>query len=253
MKTFIYIFIYIYIGLLVLWLEWSPLVRVMPKTQKVALDASLLNAQQYKVSIKGKMKQSRERSTALPLHLGIIANEKGAFESPSTTVGQQIYVVIYEALCFDVAKGRMNGAPNETDIYIYIWSSTDRLFSSIRNLQWSWDRNPSNFTLDLVSDRSASKRTTLAEGICKVLCNNSSSGVRLFTFLPSKKIDMNRLRYKQALMDKKELKLINREIWRSCVPPRELSTREENCRLLHTPKCKVPLMNWALRKPMAYM
>ena len=25
-----------------------------------------------------------------------------------------MYVVIYEALCFDVAQGQMNGAPNET-------------------------------------------------------------------------------------------------------------------------------------------
>ena len=24
------------------------------------------------------------------------------------------YIVIYKALCFDVAQGRMNGAPNET-------------------------------------------------------------------------------------------------------------------------------------------
>ena len=25
-----------------------------------------------------------------------------------------IHIVIYKALCFDVAQGRMNGAPNET-------------------------------------------------------------------------------------------------------------------------------------------
>ena len=40
--------------------------RVIPKTQKMVLDASLLNTQQYKVVIKGKVKQSRERSSALP-------------------------------------------------------------------------------------------------------------------------------------------------------------------------------------------
>ena len=34
--------------------------RVMPKTQKMLLDASLLNTQHYKVRIKGKVKQSRE-------------------------------------------------------------------------------------------------------------------------------------------------------------------------------------------------
>ena len=39
--------------------------RIIPKTQKMALDASLLNTQHYKVWIKGKVKQSRERSSAL--------------------------------------------------------------------------------------------------------------------------------------------------------------------------------------------
>ena len=34
--------------------------RVIPKTQKMVHDASLLNTQHYKVRIKGKVKQSRE-------------------------------------------------------------------------------------------------------------------------------------------------------------------------------------------------
>ena len=40
--------------------------RVIPKTLKMVLDTSLLNAQQYKVRIKGKVEQSREKSSALP-------------------------------------------------------------------------------------------------------------------------------------------------------------------------------------------
>ena len=40
--------------------------RVIPKTQKMVLDAPLLNIRQYKVGIKGKVEQSRERSSALP-------------------------------------------------------------------------------------------------------------------------------------------------------------------------------------------
>ena len=40
--------------------------RVIPKTQKMVLDASLLNIQHYKVRIKGKVDQSWERSSALP-------------------------------------------------------------------------------------------------------------------------------------------------------------------------------------------
>ena len=48
---------------------------VIPKTQKMVLDASL----HYKV----KVEQSREKSSA-PQHLGVVAIEKGAFGSPST-------------------------------------------------------------------------------------------------------------------------------------------------------------------------
>ena len=40
--------------------------RVIPKTLKTVLDTSLLNTQHYKVCIKGKVEQSRERSNALP-------------------------------------------------------------------------------------------------------------------------------------------------------------------------------------------
>ena len=40
--------------------------RIIPKTLKMVLDTSLLNTQQYKVWIKGKVEQSRERSSALP-------------------------------------------------------------------------------------------------------------------------------------------------------------------------------------------
>ena len=43
--------------------------RVIPETQKMILDSSLLNTQHYKVRIKGKVEQSRERSSALPYTL----------------------------------------------------------------------------------------------------------------------------------------------------------------------------------------
>ena len=57
----------------------SILGRVIPKTLKTVLESSLLNIQQYKVRIKGKVEQSRERSSTLPIHLGVVAIEKGAF------------------------------------------------------------------------------------------------------------------------------------------------------------------------------
>ena len=44
----------------------SILGRVIPKTLKMVLDTSLLNTQQYKVRIEGKVDQSREKSSALP-------------------------------------------------------------------------------------------------------------------------------------------------------------------------------------------
>ena len=58
--------------------------QVILKTQKMVLDATLLNTHHYKAGIKGKVEQSRERSSTLPLHLGVVAIEKGAFRSSLT-------------------------------------------------------------------------------------------------------------------------------------------------------------------------
>ena len=59
--------------------------RVIPKTQKMVLDAALLNTQHYKVKIKGKVEQSKERSSALSntwlrwnINIGVYANASGA-------------------------------------------------------------------------------------------------------------------------------------------------------------------------------
>ena len=43
--------------------------QVIPKTFKMVLDTSLLNAQHYKVWIKGKVEKSRERNSVLPYTL----------------------------------------------------------------------------------------------------------------------------------------------------------------------------------------
>ena len=43
--------------------------RVIPKIQKVVLDASLFNTQHYKVHFKGKVEQSKEGSSTLPYTL----------------------------------------------------------------------------------------------------------------------------------------------------------------------------------------
>ena len=52
------------------------------QTQKMVLDAALLNTQHYKVQMKSEVEQSRERSSALP-HTCVVAIEKGAFWSPT--------------------------------------------------------------------------------------------------------------------------------------------------------------------------
>ena len=40
--------------------------QIIPETQKMVLEAALLDTQLYKVRIKDKMEQSKERSSALP-------------------------------------------------------------------------------------------------------------------------------------------------------------------------------------------
>ena len=53
----------------------SVLGHIIPKTLKMVLDTSFLNTQQYKVCIKGKVEQSKERSNALPYTSVVVAIE----------------------------------------------------------------------------------------------------------------------------------------------------------------------------------
>ena len=80
--------------------------RVIPKTLKMVLDTTLLNTQQYRVRIEGKVEQSRERSSTptTHTHLGVGGIEKGAFWSPLTMVTNftlyiYIYIYIYVCVC----------------------------------------------------------------------------------------------------------------------------------------------------------
>ena len=63
--------------------------QVIPKTQKMVLDASLLKTQHYKVLIKGKRSNPR-KGIVLSQHLGVVAIEKRDFGSPLTMVSQLI-------------------------------------------------------------------------------------------------------------------------------------------------------------------
>ena len=64
--------------------------RVLPKTQKMVLDTSSLINQDYKLQIKGKVGQSWGKELCPPLHLGVVAIEKRASGSPSTTVANNL-------------------------------------------------------------------------------------------------------------------------------------------------------------------
>ena len=74
------------------------------------------------------------------------------------------------------------------DIYIYIYIVIHRQTVSFYQNSSEWldtqdARNPSNFTLDCVSDHSATKRTTLAKGILRYfIFRNSSSSFWLHFF-----------------------------------------------------------------------
>ena len=57
--------------------------RVIPKTQN---DASLLNTQHYKVWIKSKVEQSKEKELHSPLNFSVVGIENGDLMSSSTKI-----------------------------------------------------------------------------------------------------------------------------------------------------------------------
>ena len=67
--------------------------RVIPKTQKMVLDASLLNTQYYKVRIKGKVEQSREGVAPSPTHW-CSSYRKGSLRV-TLDYGRQLYLLTY--------------------------------------------------------------------------------------------------------------------------------------------------------------
>ena len=65
--------------------------RVIPKTQKMELDASLLNTQHYKVRIKGKVEQSREGVAPTSTHW-CSSYRKGSLRV-TLDYGRQLYLL----------------------------------------------------------------------------------------------------------------------------------------------------------------
>ena len=70
--------------------------RVIPKTQKMVLDASLLNTQHYKVRIKGKVEQSREGVVPSPTPW-CSSYRKGSLRV-TLDYGRQLYSLIVIAI-----------------------------------------------------------------------------------------------------------------------------------------------------------
>ena len=67
--------------------------------EEMVLETSLLNTKHYTVRIKGKWSNLGKR-IALSLYLGVVAIEKGAIGSPSTTVTNFTYFIyIYICVC----------------------------------------------------------------------------------------------------------------------------------------------------------
>ena len=70
--------------------------RVIPKTQKMVLDASLLNTQHYKVRIKGKVEPSREGVAPYPTSW-CSSYRKGSLRV-TLDYGRQLYLLTYAKL-----------------------------------------------------------------------------------------------------------------------------------------------------------
>ena len=67
--------------------------KVIPKTQKMVLDSTLLSTQHNKVRIKGKVKQSQEWSSTLP-YTTVLYLLKGELWV-TLDYGRQLYFYIY--------------------------------------------------------------------------------------------------------------------------------------------------------------
>ena len=97
--------------------------RVIPKTQKMVLDASLLNTQHYKVRIKGKVEQSREGVAPSPTPW-CSSYRKGSLRV-TLDYGRQLtlymYVYMHVAIDIYIYIHTHTHTHTHTHIYIYIY------------------------------------------------------------------------------------------------------------------------------------
>ena len=106
--------------------QGSILGQVIPKTQKMVFDATLLNTQHYKVSIKGKVEQSREG--VVPFAIPQCSScWKGAFRIPSTRVADLFPKIWYHFT--------YTGYFRETDINLKFKDLTNSFSNDFKFLQ----------------------------------------------------------------------------------------------------------------------
>ena len=122
--------------------------RVIPKTQKMVLDVSLLNTQHYKVWIKGKVVQSWERSSAPPTPW-CSSYQKGSLRV-TLDYSRQLYLTYKGCIEWKVCEALVY---NMVFIFLFIrfqfvWSNillvikkpmAASLFGNLGCLKWIWN------------------------------------------------------------------------------------------------------------------
>ena len=115
---------------------------VIPKTQKMVLDASLLNTQHYKVRIKGKVEQSREGVAPSPTHW-CSSYRKGSLRV-TLDYGRQLYFLhVLEPL-----HSKYSGNPQPDEVHCHTLDTPffaevllrPQMIDNSRPYQ-SWDRD----------------------------------------------------------------------------------------------------------------
>ena len=94
--------------------------------------------QHYKVCIKGKVEQSRERSSALSLDITVVAIERGAFGSPSTMVAN--FTLLIANLGYQISK---DGSSPDTNLIKKVSDISTALWRCLwcngyRRRKWTW-------------------------------------------------------------------------------------------------------------------
>ena len=93
--------------------------RVIPKTQKMLFDASLLNTQHYKVRIKGKIEQSWEGVAPSPTPW--CSNYRKGSLRVTLDYGRQLYLLTYQFYCWFHYNQTLLVFILTLNIYIYIY------------------------------------------------------------------------------------------------------------------------------------